>query len=65
MEKYQHMFDTLGSILNDIQTGFIESEDDSQHPLLYKEYFYLRQVVVLLQDARECKEAREQVEKES
>jgi len=62
MERYEYVFDVLGSIVVDIQIELIESEDDSQKALARLERSYLSQVVDLLHEARRC---RQLLEKES
>lgn len=62
MEKYEYVFDVLGSIVVDIQVELIESDDDSPKALLLQESSYLRQVVALLHEAKKC---RHLIEKES
>lgn len=62
MEKYEYVFDTLGSIVVDIQVELIESEDDSHKALARLERSYLSQVVDLLHEAKKC---RQLIEKES
>ena len=62
MEKYEYVFDVLGSIVVDIQVELIESEDDSHKALARLERSYLSQVVDLLHEARRC---RHLIEKES
>lgn len=62
MEKYEYVFDTLGSIVVDIQVELIESENDSHKALARLERSYLSQVVDLLHEAKKC---RELIEKES
>jgi hypothetical protein len=62
MEKYEYVFDALGSIVVDIQVELIESEDDSNKALARLERSYLSNIVDLLHKAREC---RQQIEKES
>lgn len=62
MERYEYVFDVLGSIAVDIQIELIESEDDSHKALARLERSYLSQVVDLLHKAKEC---RQLLEKES
>lgn len=62
MEKYEYIFDALGSIVVDIQVDLDESGDDSHKALLLQESSYLRQVVALLHEAKKC---RHLIEKES
>lgn len=56
MEKYEYVFDALGSIVVDIQVELIESEDDGTKALVRLERSYLDQVVELLHKAQKCRE---------
>lgn len=62
MDKYEYVFNALGSIVVDIQVELIESDDDSHKALVRLERSYLSQVVDLLHKAKEC---RHLIEKES
>ncbi len=62
MDKYEYVFDALGSIVIDIQAELIESEDESHKSLARLERSYLSNVVDLLHKAKEC---RQQIEKEA
>lgn len=64
MEKYEYVFDALGSIVVDIQVELIESEDDSHKALARLERSFLSNVVDLLHEAKKCRELIE-IEKES
>lgn len=56
MEKYEYVFDALGSIVVDIQVELIESEDDGHKALVRLERSYLDQAVELLHNAKKCRE---------
>jgi len=54
MEKYEYVFDTLESIVVDIQLEVIESEDDGYKALARLERSYIDQAVDLLWKAYGC-----------
>ena len=56
MEKYETVFTALESIVVDIQTDLIESEDDAYKALVRLERSYIEQVMDLLWKAHECRQ---------
>jgi hypothetical protein len=56
MEKYEHVFDALESIVVDIQLELDESDNDSHKALARLERSFLSNVVDLLHEARKYRE---------
>jgi len=56
MEKYEHVFNALESIVVDIQLELDESEDDSHKALARLEWSFLSNVVDLLHEAKKYRE---------